>query len=414
VAKYLDIPGSGRVKIASGTKRAPTLKRETPAVAPTLSDLVSEFWDSVQGVGFSPRLIDRVWAANRCVQLNSQQVSAMPLRFFGPPSTTEPAWLSSPDPAWFPNGVGDAVFAAVNSYYGWGDAFLLVTSRYADGFPRAWTVLDPERMHVDQENGRRTYRLGEQPLDADDVIQISRDPRGGLRGTSALQAYASPMYSAIASSDLSRTIMNAGTPTAVLKSQRKLTGDQAVALQNQWIEATAVRRGAPAVLPPEIDFEQLAFSPKDLMLLDLQEYDARRIASAFGVPPFLLNLPLEGGLTYQNPAMLFETWWRTELRPAANRISMALTANMLPRGQWVEFDARDVLAPDFGELVLAWEKILAFGGGSIGEFRADVLRQPPQSDEEAIADTLTPAAAGANTQVDASNVLPMKPAQTNV
>jgi HK97 family phage portal protein len=242
------------------------------------------------------------------------------------------------------------------------------------------------------------------------VIQISRDPAGGLKGTSALQAYASPMYSAVAAGDLGQTIMNAGVPTAVLKSSRKLTETQATLLQNQWIERTAIRRGAPAILPPEIEFEQLSFSPKDLMLLELQEFDARRIASAFGVPPFLLNLPLEGGLTYQNPAMLFETWWRTELRPAAIRISRSMTASMLPRGQWVEFDPLNVLAPDFGEQVLAWEKIIAFGGGTTNEFRASVLRMPPQSEEDALKDMLTPPTASANSQADnGSNVQALRP-----
>ena len=376
--------------------------------------MITAFNNSVQSVGFSPRSIDRVWAANRCVQLNSQQVAAMPLRHYGPPSAQEPAWLASPDPVWYPNGVSDAVFAAVRSLYGWGDAFLYVTSRYADGFPSAWTVLDPERVEVTLVNGRRHYKIGQQDLVGENMVQVMRDPNGGLRGTSALQAYASPMYSAIAANDLGTTIMNAGTPTAVLKSQRKLTKEQAEALQNQWIERTSIRRGAPAVLPPEVDFEQLAFSPKDLMLLEIQEFDARRIASAFGVPPFLINLPLEGGLTYQNPAMLFETWWRTELRPAAQRLSQALTANMLPRGQWVEFDARDVLAPDFTELVGAWEKIITFQGGSVDEFRADVLRQPPQSAEDALDDILTPAAAEASPNAN-GNVQPLRPAaQSNV
>jgi hypothetical protein len=92
-------------------------KREVPADPPSLSDLVEDFWASIRGVGFSPNLIERVWAASRCLQLNSQQISSMPLRFFGPPSADEPAWLANPDPAWFPNGIGDAIFAAVRSMY---------------------------------------------------------------------------------------------------------------------------------------------------------------------------------------------------------------------------------------------------------------------------------------------------------
>ena len=56
-------------------------------------------------------------------------------------------------------------------------------------------------------------------------------------------------------------------------------------------------------------------------------------------------MALQGGLTYQNPAALGEMWWRFELRPTATRIANALTAQMLPRGQWVSFDAADTFAP---------------------------------------------------------------------
>lgn len=369
---------------------------------------VSDFWAALRGVTFSPRLIDQVWAANRCIQLNAQQIAAMPLRFFG---SYEPAWVSSPDPVWFPNGIGDAVFAAVRSMYAWGDAFLYVTSRYANGLPSGWTVLDPAQMGVRAVNGQREYRSGQTLLDPASVVQVSRNPSGGLRGTSALQAYGANMLSAISAADLARTINDGGVPNAVLKSQRKLTKEQAEALQDQWVGRTAVRRGAPAVLPPEVDFEKLAFSPADLLLLESQKWDANVIATAFGVPPFMLNLTMEGGLTYQSPAMLFEEWWRRELRPIAGFVSKALTAQMLPRGSWVEFDARDVLAPDFKELVESWEKIIAFGGASVAEFRASVLRLPPQPEDESIQDQLVPPVAATSGQTGDAAVLPLRPAQ---
>jgi phage portal protein BeeE len=103
-------------------------------------------------------------------------------------------------------------------------------------------------------------------------------------------------------------------------------------------------RTGPPVLPPELDFETISFNPADLALLETQEWNAKAIATAFGVPSVLLNMALQGGLTYQNPAALGEMWWRFELRPTATRIANALTAQMLPRGQWVTFDAADTFA----------------------------------------------------------------------
>lgn len=318
-----------------------------------------------------------------------------------------PAWVSNPDPVWFPNGVGDAIYAAVDSMYRWGDAFLYITSRYANGYPSGWTVLDAERVSVGTRAGRRSYKIDENELDPSLVVQISRDPRG-LRGTSAVASYASQAYGLLAASDLGRVMMAEGSvPNAVLKSKRKLTAAQAEALQDAWVTRTSVRRGAPAVLPPDIDFEPLSFSVADLMLLDVQQFDGQAIASAFGVPALFVNLPVEGGLTYQSPAMLGEHWWRFELRPTATALSQALSAQLLPRGSYVEFDARATLAPAFGELVEAWTKMLTGGVVTVEEFRAAVLQF---SAGDALASLATPPSAGASpSQQQPSGVVALRP-----
>jgi HK97 family phage portal protein len=257
--------------------------------------------------------------------------------------------------------------------YGWGDAFIYVTSRYANGFPQSWTVLDPAPMSVAVKKGSRTYKSGQIQLDPDDVVQITRDPGGGARGTSALKSYSSQAYGLMAASDIARVMMDSGVPSAVLKTKRKLTGDQAAALQAQWVERTSLRRGAPAVLPPDVDFEALNFSPRDLMLLDSQEFSSRAIASAFGVPALFLNLAIEGGLTYQSPAMLGEHWWRFELSPMAANIATALSSNMLPRDSSVEFDARQTLAPTWKELADSLAMLVEKGILTIDESRAILL-----------------------------------------
>jgi HK97 family phage portal protein len=330
----------------------------------------------------------------------------MPLRFFG---TREPAWVSNPDPVWFPNGIGDAVYAAIDSMYRWGDAYLYITARYQDGYPSAWTVLQAQNMSVEIRKGRRTYRYKEQPLNSDNIVQVSRDPRG-ICGTSAIKSYSAQAYGLLAAGDLGRVMMESGQPNAILKSTRKLTPEQAAALQSQWVQATSLRRGAPAILPPDVTFEQLSFSVQDLMLLDSQKFNSQIVASAFGVPAFFVNLPVEGGLTYQSPEMLGEHWWRFELRPASTALTMALSAQMLPRGSYVEHDARDTLAPTFKELVDAWSALATAGLVSGEELRAAVLRLPPQAQSlEALS---TPPSAGASPAQQDPSVVELRPTNT--
>lgn len=388
-----------------------TLERQTEDETETedvFQSAISDFWAGLRGVGFSPTLIERVWVADRCLHLNAQQVSRMPLRFFG---TSEPAWVANPDPTWYPNGIGDAVYAIVADYYGWGDAFLHVTSRYADGYPSFWTVLAASRMSVELVDGRKQYRYGDALLDPRNVVQISRNPRPGtLRGTSALRSYASYLQGLLASSDTGRVMMDSGVPNAVLKSKRKIGPKQAEAIKNSWVRAAAVRSGAPAVIGPDLEFEQLAFSPADLMLLDAQAFDAKVIASAFGVPAYLLNLAMEGSLLYQNPQQLLEGWWRVELSNTGDAITDALSSNWLPRGNSVVFDPREVLAPTFKELAETVIGLVDKELISVGEGRA--LLKLSVDPGGAIAQLTQPASAGATpAQQESSSVIALRPTQ---
>jgi phage portal protein BeeE len=193
------------------------------------------------------------------------------------------------------------------------------------------------------ENGARQYKLGDEILDAARVVQIDRNPRPGqLHGTSALLAYSQNAWGLLAAGNQSMNVNQGGIPTAVLKSSRKLTADQAEALQTQWMTATQRRNGAPPVLPPELDFSVLSIDPASLSLLETQEWNSRVLATAYGVPAVILNMALQGGLTYQNPLALMQMWWLTELRTTAKRIGDAFSAQMLPRGQWISFDASDI------------------------------------------------------------------------
>lgn len=287
----------------------------------------------------TPDLADRVWVAARCQQLNAQQVASMPLQFHGDP---EPAWVSSPDPNLYPNGIGDALHALVAQLYGYGFSCQYVTDFYSNGFPRRWTVLPSSAVQIRWEDGSRAYKVGETELDPRRVVQIDRNPGTGLHGSSALAAYAQMAWGLLAAGNQSMSVSQGGMAKFYLKSERKLDQAQAEALQLQWMTKTSSRNGAPPVIPPEITPTEMSFNPSDLALLETQEWNSRVLATAYGVPSVILNMAMQGGLTYQNPMALMQMWWLTELRTTSKRIMDAFTAQMLPRGQWISQDASDI------------------------------------------------------------------------
>ena len=176
-------------------------------------------------------------------------------------------------------------------------------------------------------------------------MQIDRNPGIAAHGTSAIRAYAQVAWGLLAAGNQSMMVNQGGIPKFYLQMVKKLTAEQALSVQAQWMERVASRSGAPPVIPPEIEPKEMSFDPSDMALLETQEFNAKAIATAYGVPSVLLNMALEGGLIYQNPSALGEMWWRFELRPTATRIANAFSAQLLPAGQWVTFDAADTFAP---------------------------------------------------------------------
>ncbi len=333
---------------------SPLLKRDVGPLEGTRMSLWNSIipnWWSQNGMNpnqwWTPgdgRLAERVWVCNRCMQLNAQQIAGMPMKFVG---TTTPEWVSSPDQNWYPNGITDVMFSIVWQMYAWGFAVLYVTNYYADGYPRNFTVLDSCYLTItrNRETGEREFKIGDVELDPDRCIQIDRDPHGQAHGSSALASYAQQAWSLLAAGNTSMSVSQGGYPKVYLASQRKLGEGQAAAIQQEWMEKTQQRGGAPPVTPPEIVPTELNFNPSDLALLDTQKWNAEVLCTAYGVPSVLLNMALQGGLTYQNPGALGEMWWRFELRPIGKRIVDAFTARLLPSGQYVWLDATDTFLP---------------------------------------------------------------------
>ena len=171
--------------------------------------------------------------------------------------------------------------------------------------------------------------------------------------------------------------------------------DQALELQAQWQARAGQRGGAPAVIPPDVAFTPLAWSPAELALIESRQYDAAMICGAFGVPPPLVGVPIpQGGLTYTNTTDLFVIWGRSELEPFAHGIDAALSTAYLPAGNWAEFDSSRLLAPPLGTKIDVAVKAIDAQLMTPDEARAWVFDLPPLTQGEALEAIDVPAGAG--------------------
>jgi hypothetical protein len=310
------------------------------------NSILPSFYGQFDNSGYygTADLVDRTWVAAVCQDLNASQIAAMKIMWHGSPGTLQPAWVSSPDPSQFPNGIGDALYAVNDQIDGWGWSLQYVTDFYDTGYPRRWTVVSSAACtpRFNEETGRREYKIGDTLLDPARVIQIDRNPTTAAHGTSALRAFAQRAYSLLAAGNKSLSVSQDAFPAGYLKSENRLTSEQAEAAQQSWMLKTETRAGGTPVLGQGWTFENSGINPSDMALLDTQKWDAMVIANAYGVPAPILNMALEGGLTYQNPEALMRMWWLTRLRTRSKRIMDAFSAQMLPAGQAVTQDASDI------------------------------------------------------------------------
>lgn len=98
-------------------------------------------------------------------------------------------------------------------------------------------------------------------------------------------------------------------------------------------------------------------------------FDEQRIASTFGVPLWLVGLPMNDGLTYSTVEDHFEYFWRATLRPIAYNLAMAFSGWALPRGAYLRFNSEQITEPSIKDRANIYKTLIEAGVISPAEAR---------------------------------------------
>jgi HK97 family phage portal protein len=360
------------------------------------------------GYGRGVSIWGRVSTAMTCVDLNSRQLGSFPIYGMkGEAPVSLPSWSTNPEPEVYASW-GEFVRAAVNSMLLRGECILYVTGRYqSTGLPARFTTINPDTCDAEFIDGRWIITLhGGTQLPAADVHMIRYqvwDPRG--RGISPLDWIGRSMLTSGALERYATNLANrGGIPWAVLKSQKNIDGNQALDAQMAWVNAGQTRDGAPAVIGNAFDLVPLQISPRDMALLELREFDERRICAAFGVPAYLVNVEQAGGMTYANASDLRNQHWQATLRTLADMLATGWSGFLLPRGTRLEFNPDRYVQPAFGERVGAYQTMFnivdpATGqrGMELSEIRSAERLHPIPEDDPTTSDVSAARLTGART-----------------
>lgn len=321
-----------------------------------------------QGIG--ENLATKSAVAFRCVDIHCSAISSLPMDQYTQNKelvTAQAAWLTNPEPDLYVSRK-DAICAIVVSLLLRGNAFLYVTSTYIDGYPRSWVVLNPDSVQVEADKaGLPVYVVDTYRVPREQVWHIRYQVRPGeLLGVGPLSAVADNLAGLYKAQGWANDLVGKNLiPQGALVHPEELSATQSDELRNQW-EANP---GLVRVLSGGLDFQKIGLSPKDSMLLERMDFDARCIATAFGIPAPMLNLAMEGaGLHYSSSEMDLRALWQLTLNPVADNIERALSS-MLPGNQHVRFDESGMLAGAFSEQVSAAVQLVDAGIWTLDEAR---------------------------------------------
>ena len=207
-----------------------------------------------------------------CLDLNTWVLSSMPAYLVNAAPSLDAGWLTNPDPDIYSSW---EEFCRSLFWDLWtGEAFVLITARYATGWPARFHVVEPWMVDVEiGADGLRHYKIGNVPVPRDDIIHLryratAAQARGSVRSRSDAPGWWPPRCSTATP----RRFVGAGAiPNAVLTHPERLTAEQAAELQGQWVQSRMTTMGLPAVLSGGVQFETVQQSPAQMGLVELAQ-----------------------------------------------------------------------------------------------------------------------------------------------
>ena len=317
-------------------------------------------WD---GASRFNELIDVAWT---CLDKNASVLSTLPVfRSRGGKVMSPSSWMINPDPTIYSSWeeFANQLFWDVQL----GEAFVVAMNRFSDGYPMKFRVIPPWAFHVEFKGGVRTYRLGgPDGIDVTaDVLHIRyKSTTDGAHGVGPLEVAGGRMLTAgLIAKYVREMASTGGVPTRTIEADVSLTKDEAQALMDAYMTARVQNAAAPPVFDSGAKLkDHPAVSPKEMAMLELEQFNESRIAVLLGVPPFLVGLPSGGdSMTYSNVSTLFDFHDRQKLRSLAVKVMSALSFWALPLGQRVEINRDEYTRPAFDQRADAWSKFIASG-----------------------------------------------------
>lgn len=294
----------------------------------------------------------------------------------------------------------DWIQRAVMSMVLHGNAVGYVTSRDYLGYPtgiewlpRSWVeVIDTLTYGPGSFVNPIWYVLG-QRVDPADIVHIPWIAvPGRVWGLSPMGAFAKSVSTGLSAQEYTDTWFNAGgAPPGTFRNINQVVDQKdAAVIKSRLVEAIKTRQ--PIVFGKDWEYEAITMPAGEVSFVETMRMTASQIATIYGVPPELVGGETGGSNVYSSPQGREIELIQLTLLPWISKLEEHLSA-LLPRGQFVCFDADSLVRLDPVARWTMYEKQRLIGGTCIDEIR-DKEHMAPLPDGKGQDYTPLPIAAG--------------------
>lgn len=300
-------------------------------------------------------------SAYACVTLIADSVRSMPVDVFRDRNgerteVPKPSWMVAPNPeqSW-----GQFLDYAMNSLLIAGNVFLLASSRDTAGFPSELWVIHPDDVKVSRENRRKlviagpdqrklSVITGSNPLG--EVLHVMGHTADGLIGVSPVEKAAESIGWGLATEKFGNKFFGQGaTPGGVVEmpAGSNPTEPQLTQLGRDFRRKYSGTDNAwkPIVLANGASFKPISIPNDQAQFIESRKFSVSEIARLYRVPPHMIGdveRSTSWGSGIEEQGIGFVTY---TLMPWITRLEEALSL-LLPRGQYVKFNANALLRGD--------------------------------------------------------------------
>jgi HK97 family phage portal protein len=357
----------------------------------TGADLGEPVWAGLDVSQESALRLAVVW---RCIRLISETCAALPADIVRKVNDVRqevdrpPSWVTFPNPetSWFE--FAERIFESLAMD---GNAFILISTRDAMGFPSELWTLSPAQIQVRRRDTGQIYFLwnGQQELSRfgpstpmGDVLHLRLATAGGTRGLSPLEQARQAIGLGLVTEKFGSKFFGRGQQmSGVIQlpaGAPAQTNETVEVMRTEWDAAHAGsdRAHRPAILTGGATWQGITIPPEDAQFLQTRAFQVEEIASrVYGIPPHMVGLTEKQtswgtGIEAQATGFL-----RFTLLPWLVRFESAMS-QLLPRGQFVHLNQRGLLRADSATETDTLVKQLQAGVINVDTFRALLDLEP--------------------------------------